>query len=944
MVYQMESLCSIILILQTFPPAKAICAGIGILLAAIKDVSASYDALIDLFESIENFLRRLDIYTKIPSNPAMTEIIVKILIEILCTLSIATKHVKEGRFKKFGKKLLGDNEVEAVLQRLDRLTQEEARATAAQTLQVVYSLVKNLNDGEAVTDDIHQALVLMQQIASEMNKSNRDQLQESFRRWLSPPDPSVNDNLARDAHHEGTAEWFIQGDTFQEWKQTGSLLWIRGNPGCGKSVLCSTVTRDIKRMSDAGLASLAYFYLDFKDTSKQNARALLASILVQCSAQSDACCNILSRLHSAHKAGSEQPNDEAMRECLREMLATPCQGPLFIVIDALDECPQSAGTPSPRERVLDLVKWLVNLHLSYLHICVTSRPEMSIQAALEKLASHTVSLHGESGQTEDINKYIESFINSDPRTCKWRKQDQQLVITKLCERAGGMFRWVSCQLDKLRRCLPQRIRRALDELPTTLDETYERTLLNIDEEKWEFAHRLFQCVTVASRPLRVEELGEFLAFDFDGEGRPIFEEDWRPEDAACAVLSTCSSMISVIKADDHRVVQFSHFSVKEFLTSTRIARGRLPRFYVPLEMSHTTVVQACLFILLQIDNHIAENRVEKFPLARYAARHWVDHAKFGTVSSHRQVGEDMRQLFNPDKPHFAVWTRIYDLDSPSYGRGGPLYYSALCGFHEIADWLVITCSQDVNARAGSEETPLMVASKMGFLQVVQLLLKHGANPNITTAYGHTPLWVASYEGYLKISQLLIEYGGDVNTCHDRTGHTSLHVALEHGHVEIAKLLLESNANPNPEMSSCLPLPPLHTALAQGHPQVVQLLLHHSANPHARGFEGETLLHMASRRGDLNVVQQLLELGADVHVLDDEGWTPFQAVDRRPHQVWVSLSRPQVKVKSEVEVQRDKDAIRELLLKYGSESPRDPTPSLAPRGVVSIHQFLGKLQA
>jgi NACHT domain len=191
-------------------------------------------------------------------------------------------------------------------------------------------------------------------------------------------------------------------------------------------------------MCDAGLASLAYFYFDFKDMSKQSARALLASILVQRSAQSDACCTILSRLHSRHKAGSEQPDDETMRECLREMLATPTQGPIFIVVDALDECPQSAGTPSPRERVLDLVKWLVNLQYSHLHICVTSRPEADIQAALEKLASHTVSLHVESGQTEDINKYIESFINSDPSTCKWRKQDQQLVITRLCERAGGM--------------------------------------------------------------------------------------------------------------------------------------------------------------------------------------------------------------------------------------------------------------------------------------------------------------------------------------------------------------------------------------------------------------------------------------------------------------------------------------------------------------------------
>ncbi|KAH9176596.1 hypothetical protein EDB89DRAFT_78705 [Lactarius sanguifluus] len=145
-----------------FPPAKAIFAGIGILLAAIKDVSASYDALVDLFESTENFLRRLDIYTKIPSTEVMTEIIVKILVELLSTLALATHQVKQGRLKKFGMKLLGENETEAVLQRLDRLNHDEARTTAAQTLEVVYGLVKNMkvimNGGKTTSEDIKQAL------------------------------------------------------------------------------------------------------------------------------------------------------------------------------------------------------------------------------------------------------------------------------------------------------------------------------------------------------------------------------------------------------------------------------------------------------------------------------------------------------------------------------------------------------------------------------------------------------------------------------------------------------------------------------------------------------------------------------------------------------------------------------------------------------------------
>ncbi len=140
------------------------------------------------------------------------------------------------------------------------------------------------------------------------------------------------------------------------------------------------------------------------------------------------------------------------------------------------------------------------------------------------------------------------------------------------------FRWVFCQLDRLRHCLSPRIRQALDELPGTLDETYERALLDIGEDNWAYAHRLFQCVVVAQRPLRVEELAEFLAFKSGEGGSLTFEEDWRPEDPRDTVLSTCSSLIAIVNVDDSQVIQFSHFSVKEYLTSIRIAEGRVALF------------------------------------------------------------------------------------------------------------------------------------------------------------------------------------------------------------------------------------------------------------------------------------------------------------------------------------------------------------------------------
>jgi hypothetical protein len=188
----------------------------------------------------------------------------------------------------------------------------------------------------------------------------------------------------------------------------------------------------------AGLASVAFFYFDFRDSSKQDVRGALSSLLAQLSAQSDACCGVLERLYSEHDTGSKEPSEDMLKECLKSMLTLQCQGPIFIILDAIDECPNSAGTPSPRENVLELVEWLSELHHSHLSVCVTSRPEADIEAVLRPLASHTVSLHGEDGQKEDIINYIKWFINSDTKTRKWRKEDKELVIEKLSERVDGM--------------------------------------------------------------------------------------------------------------------------------------------------------------------------------------------------------------------------------------------------------------------------------------------------------------------------------------------------------------------------------------------------------------------------------------------------------------------------------------------------------------------------
>ena len=200
----------------------------------------------------------------------------------------------------------------------------------------------------------------------------------------------------------------------------------------------SSIIQDVIPLRDSGRASLAYFYFDFRDADKQKLRNLVSSLLIQLSAWSDPCCDILSKLYSAHGRGAQKPGDREMVECLKQMLTLEAQGPTYIILDAVDECPITSTIPSPREEVVELVEELVGLHFPNLHICVTSRPEHDIRLAFERLTERPVSLHDESGQQEDIAEYVASVVRSNQRMQRWRDEDKHLVIKTLSEKADGM--------------------------------------------------------------------------------------------------------------------------------------------------------------------------------------------------------------------------------------------------------------------------------------------------------------------------------------------------------------------------------------------------------------------------------------------------------------------------------------------------------------------------
>ena len=462
------------------------------------------------------------------------------------------------------------------------------------------------------------------------------------------------------------------------------------------------------------------------------------------------------------------------------------------------------------------------------------------------------------------------------------------------------FRWVFCQLDALRHCFPPNLRQYLNELPETLDETYEQILKGIKKAQKDNAHRLLQCLTVAARPLRVEELAELLAFDFQAStegGIPTLKKDWRWDDEEEAVLSTCSSLIAIVPRGRSRVVQFSHFSVKEYLTSSRLAlspHGEVSRFRIDLEPAHTIMAQSCLATLLQLDEHAGRGDAKMFPLVKYAAQHWVDHAQYEDVSS--RVREGMDDLFDNSKPHFAAWVRVYDIDPnwypfsphPQDGVGSPLYYAAFCGFYDLAERLIMKHSEQVNARGGRLVAPLPAALYKRHFRVANLLYAHGAVVDVQGRNQYTLLYVASYHGQVDIMRWLLDRGADTSA---RSGYYAIPLseAAFSKHLEAVQILLEYNADTN--MRGVDGRTPLNSAFeCRGDRrdqmgklvEIIRRLLEHGADPNICDNHHRTPLHRASSYGLLEAAELLLSYGAKVDEKDRDGMTPLQLAASEGH--------------------------------------------------------------
>ena len=420
-----------------------------------------------------------------------------------------------------------------------------------------------------------------------------------------------------------------------------------------------------------------------------------------------------------------------------------------------------------------------------------------------------------------------------------------------------------CQLELLRQCFPPSVRRILEELPDSLDETYERILREIRKPNQGYAHRLLQCLVVAVRPLEVGELAEVVAFDFNTGGMPKLNPGWRWEDQEEAVISACSSLVMIVRDGDSRVVQFSHFSVKEFLTADRLAEPirDVSCYYIQLEAAHTILAQACLGVLLRLDDSLDRDSIKCFPLAPYAAEYWPTHARVENVSS--RIKEGMECLFDANKPHFTTWLWIFNEDRAKVHRSMPtirpmnpealpLYYAAKLGFRDLAERLITEHPEHVNARGGSQMTPIHAAAWVGQTDILSFLIQHGADVNGRGKAGRTPLLVASENARLEAGRFLLNHGALVDA-RNQSNNTALIYAIVKNNVEFARMLLERGAAINARCQNDMTA--LHIA-TQG--EAARFLLEHGADINARDKSGLTPSEVASRKGRPEVVKLLSE--------------------------------------------------------------------------------------
>ncbi|KIW97054.1 uncharacterized protein Z519_02446 [Cladophialophora bantiana CBS 173.52] len=712
-----------------------------------------------------------------------------------------------------------------------------------------------------------------------------------LRQWLRAPDATVNFNVAVAKRHASTGQWLVQGPAYTTWlQQDNSFLWLYGFAGCGKSVLCSTaIQHAFRRRQSSADSAVAFFFFDFRDESKQDASAMLRALLLQLCGQVPGLELSMTRLKDLYNHGTPPVN--VLLKYLQE--AAQCRH-IYILLDALDESPEEIS----RTEVLSVINTLRRWQLPRLHLLVTSRDVPDIRnhlkfPTLQQGVEH-ISLKNDSIQ-QDISKYVAFQIDYDPQLQRWGDHREK-IKSYLTKHAGGVFRWVECQLRPLRQCAQseKHLEKCLRKLPQSLDETYERILCSIESR--EEAQQILSLLCFASRPLSVEEVVEALAVDIDD--LQCYDPRSKFIGGAEDILRICPGLIEItLRTDSVQVLRIEHFSVQEYLLSDRIRKGQAADFALSGPSQHGRISKTCLLYLQHdefLQRVLSPDLVRQYTFAKYAAEHWHHHYRQAGGQCARQLSEMVRNLLmtrctkerwlrlrDPDR----TWSTNVDYSTVAKDYPSATYYASLLGLDEVLMFILSMSAADVNAQGGRYSNALQAASQGGHEKVVQILLDKGADVNAQGGDYDNALQAASQYGHEKVVQILLDKGADVNA-QGGDGDNALRAASLGGYEKVVQILLDKGADVNAQGDFYGNA--LQAASQYGHEKIVQILLDKGADVNAQGGLYGNALQAASQGGHEKVVQILLDKGVDVNAQGGDYGNALQAASQGGHEKMVQI--------------------------------------------------------
>ncbi|KAI9866190.1 MAG: hypothetical protein M1813_001751 [Trichoglossum hirsutum] len=797
--------------------------------------------------------------------------------------------------------------------------------------------VLQLRDNQRAQDDITELKLLLKLVRA-------SQISSTICDWLKAPDATINHNAACAKRHPGTGTWFVKGPHFTTWlTQDNSFLWLNGFAGCGKSVLCSTAIQHTfrRKRSDPGVG-IAFFYFTFNDESKQDESAMLRALLLQLSGQLSDSQTDLARLRDSYNTGT--PPATVLIAYLRHLIQKFDQ--VYILLDALDECPQY----DQRDQVLIAIDTMRKWLFPGLHLLVTSRDEPDIRESLNSAGNEEVIMKN-AEINRDISDFISGQLNINPKLRRWSAHHGRIQQV-LSEQAQGVFRWVECQFKSLMGCprSESHLEQCLRSLPRTLDETYERILCSIDKDWIEEVRRILTLLCFSSRPLTVEELIDGVAVDLH---EPAYLNLRRRLHDADDFHRLCPGLVDVgvkvnyeTQVDSDRnnsiertvpILRIAHFSVQEYLESGRIRQQKAAPFALESALAHAEIAQICLVYLLEpglSSGILDQTKLMEYPMAHFAALFWYHHYNNATTGMLR-LDYLISRLLQQRQGSFYTWVRLHNPDPSSAVRSdfslslsrfpSPVYYASLLGLDGVLHELIkipqehfnnrrtlvnarggrydsapkaapikshdkevqipVDTGASVNARDGRYGNALQAASAEGCEKVAHVLMNGRADVNVQGGYYSNALVAASIRGHEKVVQILIDAGADV---YAQDGHygNALQVASIRGYKKMMQMLIDAGIDVNAQGGYYGNA--LQAASLGGHEEVMQMLIDTGADISAQGGHYGNALQAASLGGQKELVQMLMNAGADVNAQGGHYGNALQAASLRGHKELVQM--------------------------------------------------------